>query len=136
MVCMRRTIAAHTGLAVFLAFFAAPFLHLHTAEAEDDHHDDLAGHAHGAIVHAHLPDGHAADHDDADLTRPEEHELSLSIFAVVVKERTMPDLPFLLAARVEAELPAASAEPFVLLCPPRGHDPPALETTQPRAPPA
>jgi hypothetical protein len=123
-------------LAVLLAFFAAPFLHLHTAEVEGDHHDDLAGHAHGAIVHAHLPDSHAADHDDVDLSRPEEHELSLSVFAVVVKERALPDLPFLLAVRLEAEPPVDCAEPFVLRFPPRGHDPPALGTTQPRAPPA
>ena len=133
---MRRTIAAPTGLALLLAFFAAPFLHLHTAEAGDDHEDDLAGHARGAIVHVHLPDSHAAEHDDADLSRPEEHELSLSVFAVVVKQRAMLDLPVLLAARAEAEPPAVSAEPFVLLCPPRAHDPPALGIAQPRAPPA
>ena len=133
---MRRTFAAHTGLAVLLAFFAAPFLHLHTAETGDDHHDDLAGHANEAIIHVHLPDSHPAEHDDANLSQPEEHGLSLSVFAVVVKERALPDLPFLLAARLEAEPPAACAEPFVLLCPSRGHDPPTLETTQPRAPPA
>jgi len=133
---MRRTIAAPTGLALLLAFFAAPFLHLHTAEAGDDHEDDLAGHARGAIVHVHLPDSHAAEHDDADLSRPEEHELSLSVFAAFVKDRTLPDLPFLLAARLEAEPPVACAEPFILACPPRGHDPPALGTLQPRAPPA
>jgi hypothetical protein len=45
-------------------------------------------------------------------------------------------LPFLLAARLEAEPPAASAEPFIPPCSPRGHDPPVLGSTQPRAPPA
>jgi len=133
---MRRTLAAPTGLAVFLAFFAAPFLHLHTAEADDHHHDEPAEHVRGAIVHVHLPDGHAADHHNADLTLPKEHELSLSVFAVVVKQRALPALPVLLAARAEAEPPVVSAEPFVLLCPPRAHDPPALDSTQPRAPPA
>lgn len=134
---MRRTFAAHTGLAVFLAFFAAPFLHLHTAEAGDNHHDDPAEHAHAAIIHAHLPDSHDADHhDDAELDHPVEHDISLSVFAVVVKQRAMPDLPFLLAARLETEPPAAAAEPFVPLCPPRAHGPPALGTAQPRAPPA
>ena len=135
---MRRTIAAPTGLVLLLACFAAPFLHLHTAQAGDihHHHDDPAEHARGAIVHVHLPDSRAADHDDADLSRLEEHGLSLSVFAVVVKQRAMPDLPVLLAARAEAEPPAVSAEPFVLLCPPRAHDPPALGIAQPRAPPA
>src|SRR3990172_5392084 len=108
---MRRTFAAHTGLAVLLAFFAAPFLHLHTAEAGDDHHDDLAGHANQAIIHVHLPDRHPAEHDDANLSQPEEYGLSLSVFAVVVKERALPDLPFLLAARLEVDPPASFLQP-------------------------
>jgi hypothetical protein len=133
---MRRIVAAPTGLAVFLAFFAAPFLHLHTAEAGDHHHDEPSGHARAAIVHVHLPGSHAAEHGHTDLTEPEEHDLSLSVFAALVKQQALPALPVLLAARAEAEPPAVSSESFVLLCPPHAHDPPALDSAQPRAPPA
>src|SRR3990172_10204849 len=128
---MRRTLAAHTGLAFLLAFFGAPFLHVHTAESQDDHHDGRAARGHGAIVHAHLPDAQAAEHDDADVSRAEEHELSLNVFAVILKRPALPDLPFLIAARIEAEPLLAGAARIVLQYTPHTHDPPLLEATNP-----
>jgi len=133
---MRRTLAIHTGLAFLLAFFGAPFLHLHTAVAEEDHHHGRAARAHGAIVHAHFPDAQAAEHGDADVSPAEEHEFSLNVFAVMLKQPALPDLPFLIAARIEAQPLVASAARIVLQFAPHTHDPPLLEATNPRAPPA
>lgn len=133
---MRRALAAHTGLAFLLAFFGSPFLHLHTAEVRDDHHDGRAARGHGAIVHAHFPDAQAAGHGDADVSPAEEHEFSLNVFAVILKPPALPDLPFLIAARIEAQPLAASAARIVLQFTPHTHDPPPLDATNPRAPPA
>jgi hypothetical protein len=128
-----RRLAAPASAVVLLAFFTAPFLHLHTAGGAPSFG---IVHEHEAIVHAHFPDRHPAGHHDADLTSAEEHDLSLSAFAVLVEQRAMPALPFLLPARIEAGAPAVCEEPFVPFCPPRGHDPPSFEIFPPRAPPA
>jgi hypothetical protein len=132
---MRRTIAPQIALAVLLAFFGAPFLHLHTAEVDDHHHHNRDALGSAAIVHAHFP-GAPAGRGSSRVSQAEEHEFFLNAFAVLLKPPMLLDLPFLIAARVEAEPPAARVAQVVLQFTPRTHGPPVLESVSPRAPPA
>jgi hypothetical protein len=132
---MRRSLAAQTGLAVLLWFFAAPFLHLHAADSDDHDHEE-AGHSHRAIVHFHMPDHHATGQGSA-LSAPDEDEKPLDSFAIVQKHASFSLLIFPCVLRIETwqaslDWRGEVAIPSI----PRAHDPPALETTNPRAPPA
>jgi hypothetical protein len=132
---MRRTLAAPAALAFLLAFFAAPFLHVHTVKA-DDHHQDRVSPWHGAIVHAHFPHDHSAMHDGADIAHVEQDEHPLNVFAFILNSSLLPDFLLVTAVPVETDPPAVCADGVVLSHPPCAHDPPALAAVNPRAPPA
>jgi hypothetical protein len=132
---MRQSLAAQTSLAVLLWFFAAPFLHLHAADAEDHSHEET-GHGHDAIVHFHTPDRHAVG-EDVEASAAREDEKPLDSFAIVQRHAAILALPFVTAARVETPRPLLdSAEPMVVPYTPQAHDPPDLRASGPRAPPA
>jgi len=135
---MRRAWAAQTILTVLLAFIGAPLLHLHTAEKHE--HDGRATREHETTVHAHLPEADAAPaeshHHDAELSHASHSARPLEVFAIVPNAAPVPALPFLVAARIELVPTTVSIEHSVLQSAPRTHDPPLLDPTGPRAPPA
>ena len=132
---MRRALAANTGLAVLLWFFAAPFLHLHAAGSED-HHQSEADQDHDAIVHFHMPGHHVAQRDVA-ASATDDDEKPIDSLAVIQKHSSLLRLPVLIATRLEPALSAAhSTEEVVVPYTSRAHDPPDLPATSPRAPPA
>src|SRR5580692_8455611 len=127
---MRRTVAIETSLALLLAFFFAPFQHVHTGP-EGDHADAGEIHAHFFLPHtvAHaLPGVHIEAEDDDDHA----HAKSLDTFTLV-----LPDgLPLYLPSRapVQAADPAEQVAPIAAV-EERAHDPPSLDNSTPRAPP-
>jgi hypothetical protein len=132
---MRRALTANTGLAVLLWFFAAPFFHLHAADTESLHHLREVGHDQDAIVHFHMPGRHSAGHGVA-VSSPDEDEKPLDSFALVPSQTVVRPLPFLLSARIEAPQRAPDfTQRLAAPRAPRGHDPPDLLATKPRAPP-
>ena len=133
---MRRALAAQTGLAVLLWFFAAPFFHLHAADTEALHHHREVGHDQDAIVHFHMP-GHHAAREGVAASAPDEDEKPLDSFAIVQKHTLVLTVPFLNTARSELPQPAPDLTHRVAVPrTPRGHDPPDLSATHPIAPPA
>ena len=126
---MRRLIALQSCLALAVAFFLAPFQHVHHDHDSDDDH------SHSALIHTHFyaievenDDGapHFADSHD------EHAATSLDTFTVVPTAGFVPFVPP--PAPVVIPVPsAASAE--VAVVEERGHDPPTLESSPPRAPP-
>jgi hypothetical protein len=133
---MRRALAAQTGLAVLLWFFAAPFFHLHAADPDGRRHHQEVGHDHDAIVHFHMPEHHGAG-AGVDVSSPGEDEKPLDSFAIVQECGPSQPLPFVSAERVQLARPApALAEHVVVQYRPDVPDPPALDASNPRAPPA
>jgi hypothetical protein len=118
---------------MLLALFAAPFQHVHSA-AEHDHD---AGHDDSSVVHIHflsIPEpqdqsgGTSFDHPDHDhASRP------LDSFATLAQAAHT--LWFVLQSFVGPEIPAKSFVGVVITdaC---GHDPPALNRSLSRGPPA
>jgi hypothetical protein len=126
----RSAAAIEISLALLLAFFFAPFEHVHV--------DSEGAHAHSGEIHAHFFPPHAAAHftsgvqigaDDDD-----EHAnaRSLDTFTLVLPNslplftpRRAPAIP---VSTVETAAPIAVVEE-------RAHDPPCLDQSTPRAPP-
>jgi hypothetical protein len=133
---MRRALAAQTGLAVLLWFFAAPFFHLHAADTEGRNHHQELGQDHDAIVHFHMP-GHRGAGAGVDVSSPGEDEKPLDSVAIVQKHTLGLTAPFLNTARIELRQPGPDvAQRVVVPQTLRGHDPPDFRPTHPRAPPA
>jgi hypothetical protein len=126
---MRCFTALQTCLALLLAFFVSPFQHVHPGSDHD----------HSATIHAHFyriaaaPAQHEglwlenSDDDDHDAV------WSVDSFTLVP------------AAALTLVVPASAAEAFVIRPMPvawvdvveeRGHDPPAIDRSIPRAPPS
>ena len=135
---MRRAWTAQTILAFLLAFVGAPFLHLHLTERPGHH--DHAVHDHGAVIHAHLPEADARPaetrHHSGELSHASHAAKPLNVFAVVPSEAPILALPFLVEARAELVPAFISSESVAPRFTPRTHDPPLLDATTPRAPPA
>ena len=118
---MRGAAALQTCLAVLLGFFVAPFQHVHAAD--------------GGLIHAHFYEIHSpaetspsfeADDDDHAAARP------LNTFTLLPEAGLA---PFVLSP---APVLFAAPPPFftpVDVVEERGHDPPCLECSIPRAPP-
>jgi hypothetical protein len=115
-------------MALVIGFILAPLQHVHRDEGH---------HAHAPLMHAHL---HAHHHDHVD--KPGEHEIESSdedqaspidTFIVVLTPDFSPFIP--------TRAPGATREPgetrvsFALI-EERGHDPPRLADSSPRAPPS
>lgn len=128
---MRRAMAIECCLALIIGFVLAPLQHVHRDE----------GHAHSPFIHAHLhADHHAHHHPHVD--KPGEYEIEnsdedlaspIDTFIVVLTPHISPFIP----ARAPAMLPkpAETRSSFALI-EERGHDPPRLADSSPRAPPA
>jgi hypothetical protein len=127
---MRRTVAIETSLALLLAFFFAPFQHVHTSP-DGDHADAGEIHAHFFLPHAIAqlaPGIHIEADDDDDHAQAR----SLDTFTLV-----LPDgLPLYLPSRAPAVAvdPSETAAPIAAV-EERAHDPPSLDNSTPRAPP-
>jgi hypothetical protein len=136
---MRRMWAVGTSLAVLLMFLAAPFLHLHQNSPHE--HGGAGAHSHEAILHAHLPQGDSPNHEqDAAGTglSHASHEAKPASLVAVLEANSAPALPpgSYLGSRVQ---PAPQPVVMARMIPddqPSAHDPPSLDLTSPRAPPA
>lgn len=136
---MRRLLTAPTTLAVLLMFFTAPFVHLHQNGRHG--HGRLGSHGHETIIHAHLPEAAGADqgpgsekpnlsdatHDGKPVTifltlQAKYIPLLFPGFHVEASARLAPN-PIVVAAAISGDDPST-------------HDPPHLDLTIPRAPPA
>jgi hypothetical protein len=124
---MRRTVAVETGLALLLAFFFAPFQHVHA-----DHSGVVHSHflnPHGPHAGSHSGGGIEIEDDDDD---DHAHASSIDTFTIV--------LPDGLRLSVPAQAPIAQdtlLESFVpvAVVEQRTHDPPPIDRSTPRAPP-
>ena len=125
---MRRFTGLLTCVTLPLAFLLAPFQHVHTG----------ADHDHSSLVHAHFysvapvrGNQHGPAIDDVD----DDHAAvrSLDTFTLVLTTGLAPFVPP--RGLVLAFVPAVTFEP-VELVEQRGHDPPSIDRSIPRAPPS
>jgi hypothetical protein len=130
---MRRLIAVQACLALLIALYVAPFQHVHLGVDDDDHE----AHHHSSIVHSHsfvifLP----TDNDpEPNVTGAgDDHKaISLDTYAAIHTSTLSP--VFLPGSRVVLFYRAERLAP-VEVVEVRGHDPPPLVSSPPRAPPA
>lgn len=126
---IRRLLAAWLCGAVYFAAFWAPFVHAHPDDRDTDHHRPRAIHAHFSQHHSQPASGPGTALGDDDHDR--------AVFLQV----------FLAVAAAPLDTPAPAAPMFELVVPPEmpahpwvdavyGHDPPAVSSEIPRAPPA
>jgi hypothetical protein len=130
---MRLLTAIPTCLALLLAFVLAPFQHVHTGGAE---HDDAG------LIHAHfythvesLP-ASRAEHRGAEIDDIDDDHVavwSVDTFTLVLTAGFVPFVPSLIA--VLLFVPSYTFQP-VEIVEERGHDPPCVNRSIPRAPPA
>ena len=125
---MRRFAGLLTCVTLPLAFLLAPFQHVHTG----------AAHNHSTLVHAHFynvtplrgnPHGPAIDDVDDDHAAVG----ALNTFTLVLTTGLAPFVPA--RGLVLPFVPAVTFEP-VELVEQRGHDPPCIDRSIPRAPPS
>ena len=132
---MRRTVAIETSLAVLLAFFFAPFQHVHTGQDSD--------HAHSGEIHAHFFFPHVVPHVvehattggvhiEADDDDDHAHARSVNAFTLVLPNSLALCLPgrapAIAVVNPETVAPVATVEE-------RAHAPPCLDNSTPRGPP-
>ena len=130
---MRCLAALQTCLALLLAFFVAPFQHIHTGSGAD--HDHAATiHAHFYHIAPHHEEHHGPELIDAD-DDDDDHAAVWSVdsFTLVLTAGLAPFVP----SRLQAEF-FAPAVPlaWVDVVEERGHDPPLADRSIPRAPPS
>jgi len=128
---MRSVAALQTCFALLLAFLIAPFEHVHPGSSSDPDHS--------AVIHAHLFSIHGsrAEHHGKELcdSDDDDHDAvwSVDTFTLVVTHIFSPfvpaRVPVLLFARSEIFAPIEVVEE-------RGHDPPVVDRSIPRAPPS
>ena len=131
---MRRLTAIFASLGLLLALLVAPFQHVHVGV--DDHHEQHEGHGHSSIVHAHfllvfIPVG---ENQRTEVTDLHQHKaISIDKFATTISATlaliSVPQSRVLLFALPWRFSPVSLVEL-------RGHDPPLLAFSAPRAPPA
>jgi hypothetical protein len=119
---MRRTVTIETGLAVLLAFFFAPFQHIHSGSGE----------VHSHFIHSGSPSHPAGVHLEADDDDDHAHARSLDTFMPVIPGGLIPWTP--------ARAAVVSVVPTVMSAPAetveeRAHDPPHVNHLSPRGPP-
>lgn len=129
---MRRAAAVQTCLALVLAFFVAPFQHVHPVGS---HHDHDAGLLH---AHFHLAPASVGDSHDLRLEAPDDdddHALAQSSDTFMLRLVARPSLGLPShGPRVEF-IPARTIDP-VDVVEERGHDPPFIGKSNPRGPPS
>lgn len=130
---MRRVAAIETCFALLAALFLAPFEHIHAGSGDHDH---------GGLIHSHFYQVyHAArpanDHEGQQLvnTDDDDHATAQSVdtFTLVLPAGLAAFLPE--RGPTLAFVPSITFEP-VQIVEERGHDPPAIDRSIPRAPPA
>lgn len=129
---MRRIVALHTCFALVLAFFLAPFEHVHTGQqAGTDHDHSGTIHAHFYIARTSGGERRGAQFVDSD----DDHAAvwSLDTFTLVLTAGLAPFVPS--RTLVLLFVPSATFEP-VEVVEQRGHDPPCVDRSIPRAPPS
>jgi hypothetical protein len=140
---MRRVIALQGCLALVFAFFLAPYQHVHEGQCDgrgsNGFYDD------STVVHAHpffFPHVHAdvfsVSHNKDDRTsmgEPSEEHASwwLNNSSLIL---TGAILPVILPKSLEVPTLAAASFSSITIVDERGHDPPPLDCSVPRAPPA
>ena len=129
---MRRVAALQTCLALLLAFFLAPFEHVHTGSQSGTDHDHSGTiHAHFYSVPALRGDHHGQELQDSD----DDHAAawSLDTFTLELTAGLAPFVPS--RALVLPFVPSPTFEPVEVVeeC---GHDPPCVDRSIPRAPPS
>jgi hypothetical protein len=131
--CVRLIAILQTCVALLAAFFAAPFQHVHTG-ADSDHDHSAILHSH--FYHFHLAEQYASEpcgahFDDFD----DDHAAAVSLDTFTI-ELPAGLAPFVLSrGPVLAFVPAETFQPIEAV-EPRGHDPPCVDRSIPRAPPA
>jgi len=119
-------------VALLLAFLLAPFQHVHAAQSSGTDHD------HSTLIHAHfyaappaLGESHGPqlDHSDDDHATAR----SLDTFTLVITASLSPFVPSLGPSPLS--VPSKTFEP-VDVVEQRGHDPPRIDRSIPRAPPS
>jgi len=131
---IRRLSLLPMSLALLLAFLMAPYQHVHLAtsyeEDADHHHDDAVVHTHFFSVSVPTSRNSGASLDDSH----GDHARSLDTFT------TLPQAGFPAFIPPDSRLlrfaPKDLFVGVVEVTDPRGHDPPSLEFSTPRAPPA
>jgi hypothetical protein len=132
---MRRLIAVQACLTLLMALYMAPFQHVHLGV--DDDHEEHEAHHHSNIVHSHpfvifTP---AGNDGGANVTAADDDHraISLDTFAAIhaptLFPAFLPGSPVIWSSLAESFAPVEFVEV-------RGHDPPALASSPPRAPPA
>jgi hypothetical protein len=131
---MRRLSLSSVSLALLLAFFMAPYQHVHLpvgyGKDANHHHDDAVVHAHFYRVSLAASRNSRTSLDDLD----GDHARSLDTFKTLLQAG--------FPAFIPPELRVLSFAPKDLfvgvfeVTEPRGHDPPSLDFSAPRAPPA
>jgi hypothetical protein len=133
---MRCFAALQTCLALLLAFLLAPFQHVHTGHGSGPDHD------HSGLIHAHFythfesvpasrAERHSQEIDDTD----DDHAAAWSLDTVTLvltaglSPFALPQEPAVLFVPAQTFHPVAVVEE-------RGHDPPSLDRSIPRAPPS
>jgi hypothetical protein len=129
---MRRIAALQTCIALLAAFLLAPFQHVHTGQDHD----------HSGLIHAHFYHFHVADHsvDEphgvqiADFDDDDHADArSLDTYTIEIAAALA---PFVLSrGPALAFVPSETFQP-VEIVEERGHDPPCIDRSIPRAPPA
>lgn len=131
---MRCFAALQTCLALLLAFFVAPFQHVHTGPDSDHGHAGLI-HAHFYNVHSNSVSGFVEEHQGRQLVDSDDHATAraLDTFTLVLTTGLSPFIPSL-----GGVFPFVLSDTFqpVEVVEERGHDPPCLDRSIPRAPPA
>jgi hypothetical protein len=130
---MRCCAALLTCLTLLLAFLLAPFQHVHSGQGVGADHD------HAALIHTHfysVPAVHGHPHDGLALDDPDDDHAaarSLDTFTLVLTTGFAPFVPA--SELVLLFAPSATFEP-VEVVEQRGHDPPCIDRSIPRAPPS
>ena len=126
---MRSVAALQTCLALLLAFFVAPFQHVHSGSGPD--------HDHPGIIHAHFyhSGGTTKEQHGPQLSDLDDHATAkaLDTFTLVLTSGISPFIPS--HGAVLLFVPSDTFQP-VEVVEERGHDPPSLDRSIPRAPPA
>jgi hypothetical protein len=129
---MRRIATLQTCIALLAAFFLAPFEHVHSGP-EHDH----SGLIHAHLYHFHGVDRSVEDHFGAHFAAfdDDDHEDAHSLdtftleIAAAIAPFILPRGPVVALVLSETVQPVEAVEQ-------RGHDPPCIDRSIPRAPPA
>ena len=127
---MRCFAAVQTCVALVLALFAAPFQHVHEGSGPD--------HDHATVVHSHLyriSSLPAHDSTSSELEPADDHARVRSLDTFTIELTNY--LPLFLPSQglFVSFTPTIFLAPFAV-AEERGHDPPTLDRSIPRAPPA